>query len=577
MSDRQKATIYSALWGAWGDALGFITELADENGVRWRTGSTSVSSTVAWRRRVGGKYGAVVRLPAGCYSDDTQLRLATSRSIRRDGTFDVDAFSKVEVAVFASYALGAGRGTKAAAESLAKATTRWSSNFFGDHGQTYVNGGGNGAAMRVQPHVWSAASLDDAPSILGPVLRNTVSTHGHARALVGAAFHALLLADALRTDAVPSQSSWEAACTNLDLIAEVIQKDPALSTLWLPTWERCTGRSFRSALSEACAEVRQLIKEASEVLQLPRESAYVQLVSRIGLAEADQRGSATKTAVAAGALAALFEGDPEKALLLAANTLGTDTDSIATMAGALLGCAADTEPPGDILDRDYIVSEATRMHQIAAREPGISEFQYPDLLGWSLPRAVIDYVGKRGPSLYMAGLGPVESLSEPIAGSGRPPSVWEWMQLVELGQSCLVRRREKPLALPKYLAVERPRRAASAAGQDRLFESSQRDEPGVGSAHDETERSPQRDRPVAEPTSQDQSLVDAGTLAAAIRAVRRSQYDPQRIGQLLLDFARRRDDLGYEYAIALAALVIREARSDARPLESDPHHKRGAT
>ena len=102
----------SALWAAYGDALGFITELADSAGVARRGAPYPVEEPVSWQRRIGGRFGATVQLPAGCISDDTQLRLATCRSIRGSGVFDVEMFAKVELPVWASYALGAGRGSK---------------------------------------------------------------------------------------------------------------------------------------------------------------------------------------------------------------------------------------------------------------------------------------------------------------------------------------------------------------------------------------------------------------------------------------------------------------------------------
>ena len=50
--------------------------------------------------------------------------------------------------------------------------------------------GGNGVAMRIQPHVWSAADLADPDTYLPGVIRDAVSTHGHPVALAGAAIHA---------------------------------------------------------------------------------------------------------------------------------------------------------------------------------------------------------------------------------------------------------------------------------------------------------------------------------------------------------------------------------------------------
>ena len=101
----------SAEWAAFGDALGFITELADSDRVQHRVGAGRVLDTVGWKRKVGGYNGVSVEFRPGTYSDDTQLRLATGRAIRADGTFDVAAFAKVELPAWANYALGAGTGS----------------------------------------------------------------------------------------------------------------------------------------------------------------------------------------------------------------------------------------------------------------------------------------------------------------------------------------------------------------------------------------------------------------------------------------------------------------------------------
>ena len=104
--ERRVRTQRAALWAAYGDALGWISELTDSAGLRRRTGDKPLTEPVAWRRRIGGRSGVTASLPQGCYSDDTQLRLATSRAIRSDA-FDVEAFAKVELPVWLSYGLGA--------------------------------------------------------------------------------------------------------------------------------------------------------------------------------------------------------------------------------------------------------------------------------------------------------------------------------------------------------------------------------------------------------------------------------------------------------------------------------------
>ena len=176
----------SALWAAYGDALGWISELTDATGLERRTGGVPLDKPIAWKRRIGGRSGVTVMLPRGCYSDDTQLRLATGRAIRSDG-FDIEAFAKVELPLWLSYGLGGGKSTSAAAVQLGQKNPTWWSNRF----KGWTHSGGNGAAMRIQPHVWTAQTPSDPESYLPDVVRNSVCTHSHPTGLVGAVFHAL--------------------------------------------------------------------------------------------------------------------------------------------------------------------------------------------------------------------------------------------------------------------------------------------------------------------------------------------------------------------------------------------------
>ena len=192
----------SVLWAAYADALGFISELVTEMALTRRTKGAGLDHLMAWTRRVGGRGGVEVELPAGCWSDDTQLRMAVSRAIGCHG-FDVEAFAHVEVPIWRSYALGGGRATKAAAANLSKPKSLWYANTF----RGWTDAGGNGAAMRVQPHVWASADLDGGYIL--DVITDSVCTHGHPRAIVGACFHAETLAHCLRDGAVPGPSRWE--------------------------------------------------------------------------------------------------------------------------------------------------------------------------------------------------------------------------------------------------------------------------------------------------------------------------------------------------------------------------------
>ena len=208
-SSRRERTVSSALWAAYGDILGFPTELVDMAGVQRRLGEKTIQLPKAWKRLVGGRSGTWIELAAGSYSDDTQLRLSTSRSIRADGYFDVEAFAKVELPVWLSYALGAGRGSKVGASSLSQRSANWFTNFFDQRDVVYTAGGGNGAAMRIQPHVWAAHDLGNPASYLPDVIQNSICTHGHPRGIAGSVIHAVALAHILKHGEIPPPSDWK--------------------------------------------------------------------------------------------------------------------------------------------------------------------------------------------------------------------------------------------------------------------------------------------------------------------------------------------------------------------------------
>jgi ADP-ribosylglycohydrolase len=457
--DRRKAAVVSsALWAAAGDALGWITELGREQTVAYRTGSSSVKETVEWRRRIGGRFGPTVRLPAGTYSDDTQLRLSVSRAIRGTGEFDVAAFAKVELPVWLSYSLGAGRGTTAAANNLSKPSATWFSNFFsGKDARGYFDAGGNGAAMRIQPHVWKSKSLR-FEEFIADVVRDAITTHGHPIGFCGAAFHAMTLAYALENYEISGPSEWKDLLAKLRKLPQIIKDDEQLGLFWLAPWEERFGTSLHEAIEREVKRATSLLKDLQPILN-ERDNPYHKLLETLGLFTEATRGSGMDTAIAAAGLALLGSRTSlAEAMCLGANAIGSDTDTITSMAGAILGAAQGGEPTWTIQDRQYIISEAVRMADIAAGEETQS-FQYPDLMGWSPPATQGDAVGTTERTLWLAGLGKALAFGEVWTS---PDAEWQWLQL-EFGQTVLAKRRANPRGLARSdLPAERLRsRSAS--------------------------------------------------------------------------------------------------------------------
>ncbi|WP_422018317.1 ADP-ribosylglycohydrolase family protein [Reyranella sp.] len=425
----------SALWAAGGDALGWMTELSrGQGGVEYRTGLGKVERPVRWRRIIGGRNGPRVELPSGTYSDDTQLRLAVCRAIRGDGSFDVEAFAKVEITVWPTYALGGGLGTKAAAVNLSKRGVNWFSNFFESGDQKYVRGGGNGAAMRIQPHVWaSSGSLEE---LILDVLRDALVTHGHPHGFCGALFHALALAETISKGTLPTIEDWSSFARQIGSVSEILASDSQLATFWQSAWENASGLTLHDALMETRDELLRDIDTVAPLLRSGSYESYRSALEALGCVTPAYRGSGLKTALAASVLADVFrDGEIGQALAVAANELDSDTDTIATMAGALMGATANEPPKWDIQDYEYIVREAQRLAAIAQGIPQDS-FSYPDLARWNPPTKQIASVGLLSNGIAIAGLGELRPEGREYRSGD---AIWQWCEL-PFGQTILAKR-----------------------------------------------------------------------------------------------------------------------------------------
>ena len=427
----------SSLWAAYGDALGWISELTDSKGLKRRTGGESLERPIPWKRRVGGRSGVQAALPQGCYSDDSQLRLATARSIRASG-FDVEAFAKVELPVWVSYGLGGGRSTTAAAANLSNGKSVWWANRF----KGWTNSGGNGAAMRVQPHVWAAPPPHHPETYLMDVVRNAICTHSHPVGLIGAVLHARCLGHVMRTGRLPSAADLEAVLNQVSELPGRIKEDSELLN-WLAAFEAAASPfvpAWKDAVEEACRALGRIVSIRASSTDDSPEVQYTRLLDALGLRSPELRGSGMLTALAAVGLT-WIEARPKEAMRIAANALGSDTDTIATMAGALLGSIADEEPQVEVLDAALFRDEARRLAQLAHGDKP-SPHQYPDLLHWSPPKSRSDVLARYGDDgLFVQGLGRAKALlDKPILSAGQ--FKWQWVKL-ELGQTLLIKRRRE--------------------------------------------------------------------------------------------------------------------------------------
>jgi ADP-ribosylglycohydrolase len=309
--------------------------------------------------------------------------------------------------------------------------------------------------MRIQPHVWAAREPRTARSYLKDVLRNAVSTHGNLRGIVGAAFHSAILAKTLSAGEIQGPEVWHEACADSRLIAELVAIDRELSSFWLPVWEQQTNTSFSAELDRVLEEVVQDIRTLEKRL-IKDEESYKLSVESLGALDPAFRGSGTKTALLAAALAWGYRERPIKdALLVAVNQLGSDTDTIATMAGAILGAVAQIAPEESLLDREYIEKEASRLYDVSIGAEVMS-FGYPDLMSWSPPKNQTSAVGIADARIVVAGLGAATPFGDAHTGQGQERAIWRWLRL-DFGQTIIAKQRPelRPLRHSEVLPSER--------------------------------------------------------------------------------------------------------------------------
>jgi hypothetical protein len=223
----------------------------------------------------------------------------------------------------------------------------------------------------------------------------------------------------------------------------------------------------------------------------------------------------------------------------AVNLLGSDTDTIATMAGAIMGAASKVEPDGQLMDRQYIEDETIRLCEIGNGAKQKS-FKYPDLMNWRPPKTMIDAVGHTHEGVAVAGLGAARSLGEKWESRGKDSCVWQWLRL-SFGQTILAKqRRDLPQLsdqnLPRDKNVEGEKRmtkqGSSVTEQVDLFGQNR-----VGRTDDTSIRS-----------------LDELTNEAI-----RSGFNPEVIGRHVIELADRPN--GIELGLGYVAVIVKAKRA----------------
>lgn len=356
-----------------GDALGWMTEFQKStDGVRSTFGVDIISEFFDWEKNVGGRFhGYRDFIKAGSYSDDTQLLLCVARSIGRGGNVDQEYFSNVELPNWLYYARGAGRTIKNAATKIQRQSARWNNNFFtfkaGKDTVDYRDCGANGAAMRVLPI--ALANFGNPEKIKEEIFANSIITHGHPRAILGAMLMGYAIETILRYD--PKSFDYVSFLTILGKDIHQIFSIPFIEKpeyrSWENEWNKGKSKPFRILFEESINEVQNQLRDVYRCIKTNQTDFNT--LDILGCFEKSTKGSGTATVIAGIYLTCKYSKDPIKGIEQAVNSIGADTDSIAAFCGGLLGALhGQSIIPSrwkKVQDYDYLDRIATSLLEIS--------------------------------------------------------------------------------------------------------------------------------------------------------------------------------------------------------------------
>ena len=353
---------------AYGDALGWPQEFRPRSSRLQRPVVVS-SELKPWTRSAGGRfYDHLDTVRAGEYSDDTQLTLAVARSRLLGDNDWWQFFTRTELPLWMLYERGGGGASKRAAASWLKSTAPWDQK--PDSVRRYFHAGGNGVAMRILPHAVRFSGSDNPVQLIRHVVLDGTATHGHPRALIGAALFAYVTWWLLRLDRTLEYGELIRVAVNG---VDVWGGPDALSDSSLG-WREAGKSIHRGGYETTWKEVVNEMLELLEVIKSGIDRGVTaddnQVLNDIGCF-GHAKGAGTVSAAAAIYLCSRYAAQPHRGLLSGAFSSGADTDTIAAMTGCLLGSLVGIEklPQSyqSIQDREYILSIAARI----ANEPSV--------------------------------------------------------------------------------------------------------------------------------------------------------------------------------------------------------------
>ena len=291
------------VWGAIGDALGRTAEGRSPARLQSQFGPSGLRDYVAWHAWRPGE-------PRGTFTDDTQLTIATAESLLASGG-ELDPQSLADAFLGIDHIRGIGRATAHALEALRRGAPWW------ETGQK-ENSAGNGAAMRAAPvglvHAFKPAPVD----LVRDAVLSAVPTHPHPVGVAGAV-------------ALAAGAAW---CIRARL-SGAIRLDVERFVEFVST---CIERMEPEPTPERKPGGRA-VRLVERLRELPDLLSWPSTADVFGYTH---NGAFALESVPAALYTFLHSpDDPEQVILTAVNA-GYDADTVASMAGNLVGAWCGT-------------------------------------------------------------------------------------------------------------------------------------------------------------------------------------------------------------------------------------------
>ena len=364
------------LGAAIGDALGWPNEFSKNE----KRDAGPENKFYRWKRYTGGRYWRHdEEILAGEYSDDTQMILAVARSIIT-GEWE-KTFSTVELPFWLEYERGGGRAVKNAARILKGGDYPWDSSK-NEERTRYYAAGGNGAAMRILPHVIRSVKNKNVEHLMEEVMKNAVYTHGHPRAILGASCYAYALYILVQKNTVLefgelADQVWSGA--------KIWGKMPAFLQHhdWLKRAKESAEYDYQLEWNHTVEAMKQKLRFICQELKKGLIIKDRDVLKHLECFD-EVKGAGDVAATAAVFMASKYANNPALGIKIAAYSFGADTDTIASMTGGLLGmlCGMKWIPPEWSVVQDYkcLLSTAEILLSDNMKEKAEKDYM---VYGWS--------------------------------------------------------------------------------------------------------------------------------------------------------------------------------------------------